>query len=121
MKVTISIDQQSKSGFLSGTTHSYKMNVQFKLNDNERKVFNDHPLFQDMVVLKYLVGKKKDYEAVVTAKQVYESKPITIEAFGINDIIDYRNEINSAAEKFVNYLNILTDILGAKEVTYGEG
>ena len=37
MKVTLSTDQAQKTGFFSGTTNSYKMNVQFKLNEKEKK------------------------------------------------------------------------------------
>lgn len=120
MKVKISIDQQSKSGFLSGTSHIYKLNVQFQLNEKEKKIFNDHPLFQDMIFMHYAAGKKKDIPMRITAKDIYTARPISIEATSVNEVIDFRNEINTAAENFANYINILTDILGGKEVTYGE-
>ena len=61
MKVTLSIDQAQKSGFFSGTTNSYKMNVQFKLNEKEKKIFNDHPLFQEMFFMSYLAGEKERF------------------------------------------------------------
>lgn len=116
----MSIDQQSKSGFLSGTTHSYNLNVQFKLNEKEKKVFNEHPLFQDMIFMSYLAGKKKDLELHITGKHIYEAKPITIEASGVNEVIDYRNEVVKAGEIFANYVGILSDLIGAKEMTFGE-
>ena len=120
MKLTLSIDQAQKSGFFSGTTNSYKMNVQFKLNENEKKIFNDHPLFQDMTFMQYYAGKKKDIPMRISAKDIYTAKSISIDATSVNELIDFRNEINSAAEAFVNYIKILTDILGGAEVSYGE-
>lgn len=120
MKVILSIDQAQKSGFFSGTTNSYKMNVQFKLNEKEKKIFNDHPLFQEMYFMSYLAGKKKDLQMHITAKDIYTSKPISIDASSVNELVDYRNEINAAAENFVSYIKILTDILGGAEVSYGE-
>lgn len=120
MKVKISIDQQSKSGFFSGTTHSYKLNLQFQLNEKEKKIFNDHPLFQDMIFMRYMAGKKKDIPMTITAKDIYTSRAISIDASGVNELIEFRNEVNSAAESFVGYMNILSDILGGRELTYGE-
>jgi len=120
MKVKISIEQQAKSGFLSGTSHSYKLNVQFQLNEKEKKIFNDHPLFQDMVMMNYAAGKKKDIPMRITAKDIYTGRPISIEATSVNEVIDFRNELDASAANFANYLNILDDILGGKEVTYGE-
>lgn len=120
MKVTLSIDQAQKSGFFSGTTNSYKMNVQFKLNEKEKKIFNDHPLFQEMIFMEYYTGKKKDYAMWISAKDIYTSKPISIDATSVNELIDFRNEIDTAAKTFVNYINILTDILGGAEIAYGE-
>lgn len=120
MKVKLSIDQQTRSGFLSGTSHSYKMNVQFQLNEKEKKIFNDHPLFQKMIFMRYAAGRKKDIPMEITAKQIYESAPISIEATSVNELIDYRNEVDSSATNFVNYLDILTDILGGREISYGE-
>jgi hypothetical protein len=120
MKVKISIDQQTKSGFLSGTSHSYKLNVQFQLNEKEKKIFNDHPLFQNMIFMQYAAGKKKDIPMSITAKDIYTSRPISIEATSVNEVIDFRNEIDARAESFVTYLDILTDILGGREISYGE-
>jgi hypothetical protein len=125
MKVKLSIDQASKSGFFSGTSHSYTLNVQFTPNEKEKKIFNDHPLFQTMLFMRYTAGKndKKYREGAsieITAKDIYEAKPILIEATSVNEIVKYRNEINDAAETFVNYINILTDILGGRELSYGE-
>ncbi len=120
MKVTLSIDQAQKSGFLSGTKHSYKLNVQFQLNEKEKKIFNDHPLFQDMYFMSYLAGKKKDIEMHITAKNIYSGETISIDAAGVNELIDYRNEIDSAAENFVGYIKVLSDIVGGVEMSYGE-
>jgi hypothetical protein len=120
MKLKISIDQQAKSGFLSGTTHTYKLNVQFQLNEKEKKVFNDHPLIQKMNLMTYAIGKDKKYSDNISAKDAYEGKIKSIEAFSVNEIIEYRNTIVSSAENFVGYFNILSDILGGAELTFGE-
>lgn len=120
MKLKLSIDQAQKTGFFSGTTNSYKINVQFKLNEKEKKIFNDHPLFQDLVFINTLVGKKKDITLYVTAKDIYTAKQISVDVFSINELINFRNEINSAAENFVKYIDILSGILGGVEVDYGE-
>jgi len=120
MKVKISIDQASKSGFFSGTTHSYKLNVQFSLNEREKKIFNDHPLFQKMQVMFYYIGKEKKYGENITAKDIYEGKVSTIEVYSVNEIIETRNKIDESAKNFVSYINILSDILGGAELSYGE-
>ncbi len=120
MKVKISIDQQTKSGFLGGTSHSYKMNVQFQLNEKEKKVFNDHPLFQDMIVIQYAPHVKKDIPFVAKVKDIYEGRPITIERTNVNEIIEFHNEIKAASEALVKYIEILSDILGGREFSFGE-
>lgn len=120
MKLKLSIDQAQKTGFFSGTTNSYKINVQFKLNEKEKKIFNDHPLFQDLVFINTMVGKKKDINLFVTAKDIYAAKQISVDVFSINELINFRNEINLAAENFVKYIDILSGILGGVEVDYGE-
>lgn len=122
MKVTISIDQQAKSSMfgLGSTKHSYKLNVQFKLNEKEKKIFNEHPLFQDMIFMQYAIGKKKDIPVNITAKDIYEGRAISINTATVNDLIEFRNDFNEAAKSFVSYVDMLSDILGGRELTYGE-
>lgn len=122
MKVTISIDQQAKSSMfgLGSTKHSYKLNVQFKLNEKEKKIFNEHPLFQDMIVMEYAVGKKKDIPVFIKAKDLYAGTPIVVNTATVNDLIEFRDEFDKAAQSFVSYVDILSDILGGKELSYGE-
>lgn len=122
MKVTISIDQQAKSSMfgLGSTKHSYKLNVQFKLNEKEKKIFNEHPLFQDMIFMQYAIGKKKDIPVNITAKDIYDGRAISINTATVNDLIEFRNEFNEAAKSFVSYVDMLSDILGGRELTYGE-
>ncbi len=122
MKVTISIDQQAKSTMfgLGATKHSYKLNVSFKLAEKEKKIFNDHPLLQEMRFMDYMQGKRRDIPLSITAKDIYTGRPISMEANSVNEMVEFRNEVNSAAEKFVSYVDILSDILGGKEMSYGE-
>ncbi len=122
MKVTISIDQQAKSTMfgLGATKHSYKLNISFKLAEKEKKIFNDHPLLQDMRFMDYMQGKRKDIPLSITAKDIYIGRPISMEANSINEMIEFRNEVDSAAKTFVEYIDILSDILGGKEMSYGE-
>ena len=122
MKVTISIDQQAKSSMfgLGSTKHSYKLNVVFKLNEKEKKIFNEHPLFQDMIFMQYAIGKKKDIPVNITAKDIYEGRAISINTGTVNDLIEFRNDFNDAAKSFVGYVDMLSDILVGRELTYGE-
>lgn len=122
MKVTISIDQQAKSTMfgLGATKHSYKLNVTFKLAEKEKKIFNDHPLLQEMRFMDYMQGKRRDIPLSITAKDIYTGRAISIEANSINEMIEFRNEVHAAAETFVSYVDILSDILGGKEMVFGE-
>lgn len=122
MKVTISIDQQAKATMfgLGATKHSYKLNVSFKLAEKEKKIFNDHPLLQDMRFMDYMQGKRRDIPLSITAKDIYTGRAISMEANSVNEMIEFRNEVHAAAEKFVNYVDVLADILGGKEMSFGE-
>jgi len=122
MKVTISIDQQAKSSMfgLGSTKHSYKLNVEFKLNEKEKKIFNEHPLFQEMIVMEYAIGKKKDIPVFIKAKDLYAGTPIVVNTATVNDLIEFRDEFDKAAKNFVSYVDILSEILGGKELSYGE-
>jgi len=126
MKVTISIDQQSKSSMfgLGGKKHSYKLNFQFKLGEKEKKIFNEHPLFQEMTFMQYTipVGMFRQNEEVVdiTAKDIYSGTPVQIETRSVNEIIDLREQIDTAARSFIQAIDILSDIVGEKELSYGE-
>lgn len=122
MKVTISIDQQAKSTMfgLGATKHSYKLNVSFKLSEKEKKIFNDHPLLQEMRFMDYMQGKKRDIPLSITAKDIYTGRPISMDAQSVNEMIDFRNEVDAAAKSFVTYIDVLSDILGGRELSYGE-
>ena len=121
MKVTISIDQQAKSTMfgLGATKHSYKLNVSFQLAEKEKKIFNDHPLLQEMRFMDYMQGKRRDIPLSITAKDIYSGRPVSMEANSVNEMIEFRNEVHSAAEKFVGYVDVLSDILGGKEMSFG--
>lgn len=86
----------------------------------KKKIFNDHQLFQEMIFMHYAAGKKKDIPMRVTAKDIYTGRSISIDATSVNEVIDFQSEIDNAADKLVNYVDILSDILGGKEITYGE-
>lgn len=120
MKVKLSIDQASKSGFLGGTTHSYKLNVQFIPNEKEKKIFNDHPLFQSIVFMEYAAGKKKDIPMTIKAKDIYEGKTIPIEANSVSELVEFHNAIDIASSEFVRHIDILSNIVGGKELIYEE-
>lgn len=105
---------------LGATKHSYKLNVTFKLAEKEKKILNDHPLLQRMRFMDYMQGKRRDIPLSITAKDIYTSRAISIEANSINEMIEFRNEVHAAAETFVSYVDILSDILGGKEMVFGE-
>jgi len=121
MKVKISINQDTKKGFFSGTTHSYKVNANFTLNEKEMKIFNDHPLFQDMIFMSKRYGEK-DYQVInYTAKDIFEGRPFEVTANGVNEVVSWRDEIASSAENFVGYINTLEGLIAERELTFGEG
>lgn len=121
MKLKISIDQQSKTGFLSGTQHRYKVITKFQLNEKEKKIFNDHPLFQDMIFISRRYGPKEYEVNNFLAKDIYEGKVLEIATKSVNEVFELREEMMKAAETFVGYIQALTGLVTEAELSYGEG
>lgn len=131
MKVSFSIEKGQEiegGGLLSKGTvvHKYVMRATFVPTELEKKVFNDHPLFQSMVFMRYsevdkwstgLIFQDKhqaDVQKVIQIKDIYSTATYQFRAYSVNRILELRQLVKEAVVNFMQAVDILEKLEGTE-------
>jgi len=108
----------------------YTLSATFSPSELEKKIFNDHPLFKDMLFMEYNELDKhtsglifKDTTAVDQTKriyvgQIYTSPTYTFRAYSVQRIVELRAFVIEAGENFANNVKVLERLEGADEIEF---
>jgi len=108
----------------------YSLNATFTPSELEKKIFNDHPLFKEMLFMefneldKYTSGLLfKDTTAVdhtksISVSQIYNSPTYTFRAYSVQRIVELRGLVMEAGENFANNVKVLEKLEGSDEVEF---
>jgi hypothetical protein len=116
--------------FSSKQVEMYKLTSTFTPSELEKKIFNDHPLFQDMLFMEYsevdkfttgLIFKEThgvDLQKKISIKSIYTSPTYTFKAYSIQRILELRGLVLEAGENFASNIKMLSELEGAVEIEF---
>jgi len=135
MKVKFSVQkgQETEGGgvFSKGKQiDMYTLTATFTPSELEKKIFNDHPLFKDMLFMEYNELDKfttgfilTEKHAVDTTKKIrvgsiYDSPTYNFRAYSVQRIVELRALIMEAGENFADNVKVLEKLEGSDEVEF---
>ena len=134
MKVTFSIQkgkESEKDGMFSKKeVDMYTLTATFTPSKEETKIYNEHPLFKNLLFMKYNELDKwvtgivfKDKKAEDRVKQIsvgsiFQSNTYTFRAYSIPRITELRSLVIEAGQQFANTVDILQGLEGIDEQTF---
>ena len=135
MKVKFSIKKEKetiKTGtFSKKDIDKYELTTTFSPSEKEKKIFNEHPLFQDMVFMEYNeldkfatgflnLGKELtvDKTKVIFVKDIYNSPSYKFRAYSVNRIYELRGFVLEAGKNFANVIKFLEELEGTNEIEF---
>jgi len=139
MKVKFSIQkgkETEKTGmFSSKEVDKYELTATFTPSEKEKKIYNDHPLFKDMVFMEYNeldkfhasllgavtgIGKETvvDNTKLIFVKDIYDSPAYKFKAFSVGRICQLRGLVLEAGETFAGNVKILEELEGEVEIEF---
>jgi hypothetical protein len=134
MKVKFSIQkgqETEKDGMFSKKQiDMYTLTATFTPSELEKKIFNDHPLFKDMLFMEFneldkwttgLIFKDKhaaDTTKVISVGSIYTSPTYTFRAYSVQRIVELRGLVMEAGENFANNVKVLEKLEGSDEVEF---
>ena len=132
VKFTIQKDKETfKEGMFSKKeVDMYHMTATFVPTEEEKKIYNDHPLFHNFLFMQYNEMDKtsegifvKDVKSVdmikyITVSQIYNSPTYKFKAYSIPRMTEIRSIILEAGNRFAENINILAALEGSEEVEF---
>lgn len=133
VKFTVQKGQETEGGGLLSKGKQidmYNLTATFTPSELEKKIFNDHPLFKDMLFMEYNELDKfttglifKDKHAVDQTKRIYvgsiyNSPTYSFRAYSVQRIVELRGLIMEAGENFANNVKVLERLEGSDEVEF---
>lgn len=139
MKVQFSIQkgrETEKTGmFSTKEVDKYELIATFTPSEKEKKIYNDHPLFKDMIFMEYNevdkfhasflgavtgVGKETvvDNTKWILVKNIYDSPSYKFRAYSVGRICELRNLVLEAGKTFADNVKILEELEGENEVEF---
>jgi hypothetical protein len=134
MKVKFSI-QKGKETFKEGMfskkeVDMYDMTATFTPTEQEKKIYNDHPLFHNFIFMEYNEMDKtsegiifKDVSSidkikVITVTDIYTSPSYKFKAYSINRMTEIRGFIIEAGNRFAENIEVLENLEGSEEIEF---
>ena len=135
MKVKFSI-QKEKESIKTGTfskkeVDKYELTATFTPSEKEKKIYNEHPLFQDMVFMEYNeldkfatgflgMGKEEavDTTKAIYVKDIYNSPSYKFRAYSVHRIYELRGFVLEAGKEFANVVKFLEELEGTNEIEF---
>lgn len=133
VKFTVQRGQETEGkGLLSKgkQVDMYTLSATFTPSELEKKIFNDHPLFKEMLFMEYNELDKytsglifKDTTAVdhtkrISVAQIYNSPTYSFRAYSVQRIVELRGLVMEAGENFANNVKVLERLEGSDEVEF---
>jgi len=135
MKVKFSIQKEKESiktgMFSKEELDKYELTATFTPSEKEKKIYNEHPLFQDMVFMQYNeldkfatgmlgLGKEEtvDRSKIIRVKDIYSSPSYKFRAYSVNRIYELRGFVLEAGKDFANVVKFLEELEGANEIEF---
>lgn len=134
MKVKFAIQrakETEKDGMFSKKEiDMYTLTATFSPSELEKKIYNDHPLFKDMLFMEYkeldkwatgLIFKDKhvaDNTKSISVGSIYSSPTYTFRAYSCQRIVELRDLVMKAGENFANNVKVLERLEGSDEVEF---
>jgi len=134
MKVKFAVQrgqETEKDGMFSKKqVDMYTLTATFTPSELEKKIFNDHPLFKDMMFMEYseldkwttgLIFKDKqaaDVQKRISVGSIYSSPTYSFRAYSVQRIVELRGLVLEAGETFASNVKILEKLEGSDEVEF---
>jgi len=139
MKVKFTIQkgkEKLKTGMLSSKEiDNYELNATFTPSEKEKKIFNDHPLFKEMIFMEYNeidkfhasilgsitgIGKQEtvDRTKQISVGSIYSSPTYAFRAHSVARIVELRGLVIEAGESFANIVKVLEGLEGTDEIEF---
>lgn len=134
MKVKFAIQkaqETEKDGMFSKKqVDMYTLTATFTPSELEKKIFNDHPLFKEMLFMKYnevdkfstgFIFTEKhavDNDKKISVGSIYTSPTYTFRAYSVQRIVELRGLIMEAGENFADNVKVLEKLEGSDEVEF---
>jgi len=134
MKVKFSI-QKGKDTFKEGMfkkteVDMYNMTATFTPTEQEKKIFNDHPLFHDYLFMEYNEVDKFSTGFIFTkddsidrtkrilVSEIYNSPTFNFKAYSVARITELRRLIIDAGAEYAENIGVLSALEGSEEVEF---
>lgn len=134
MKVKFTVekgqDTESSGMFSKKQVDKYELIATFTPSELEKKIYNDHPLFKEMIFMEYSETDKfstgfiftekhvEDKSKRLLVKSIYDSPTFKFRAFSVPRITELRGLIMEAGERFAENVKVLERLLGSDEVEF---
>ena len=134
MKVKFAVQKEQeteKDGMFSKKqVDMYTLTATFTPSELEKKIFNEHPLFKEMLFMEYneldkfttgLIFTEKqavDTTKRIFVKEIYNSPSYKFKAYSVGRIVQLRGLVLEAGDNFVNIVKVLEGLEGSDEVEF---
>ena len=132
VKFTVQKAQETeKDGMFSKKqVDMYTLTATFTPSELEKKIFNEHPLFKEMLFMEYneldkfttgIVFTEKnaiDTTKRIYVKEIYNSPSYRFKAYSVGRIVDLRELVKEAGNNFAYTVKILEGLEGSDEIEF---
>lgn len=137
MKVKFTIEKETeteKDGvFKTKEVDMYILTATFTLSVSEEKIYNEHPLFKNLVFLEYnevdkwttgIIFKEKqavDRNKQITIESIFSYPEYTFRAYSVPRIVELRKLVVDAGIQFAKTIEVLEKLEGSDEFDFKPG
>lgn len=134
MKIKFTIEKGTESEkeglFKKKNVEMYTLTAFFSASDNETTTFSHHPLFRNVLFMKYneldkwttgLIFKDKkaaDREKIISVGDIFDNTNYSFRAYSVQRILELRTLVVEAGQNFTNAADILQRLEGSEEIEF---